>query len=175
LAKIRNAGAKEAIGDILVTIDADSVMSSNMLAAIDEALETGDYIGGGVRIVPERKTFAVNLTYFAIRVGLYLTGLSGGLYWCHLSDFRAIGGFSEGMIFAEDLDFALRLKGRGKKAGKRFCTLKGSRIVTSCRKFDRFGDWLLFKAALLHLRDFWKGLHGTPSAFLDSYFYDFDD
>jgi len=46
LAKIRNIAAKSATGDILVTIDADSQMSRNMLTEIEKALITGKYIGG---------------------------------------------------------------------------------------------------------------------------------
>jgi glycosyltransferase involved in cell wall biosynthesis len=48
LAKIRNAAARAATGEVIVTIDADSRMSANMLTEIDRLLRTGRYIGGGV-------------------------------------------------------------------------------------------------------------------------------
>ena len=54
MARIRNAAARMATGEIIVTIDADSRMTSNMLVEIDRLLRTGQYIGGGVRIMPER-------------------------------------------------------------------------------------------------------------------------
>ncbi len=54
LAKIRNTAAQWATGDIIVTIDADSRMSPNMLADIDRLLRSGRYIGGGVMMWPER-------------------------------------------------------------------------------------------------------------------------
>lgn len=41
LSRIRNAGAEVATGDVLVTIDADSTMSPNMLHEVGRMLETG--------------------------------------------------------------------------------------------------------------------------------------
>ena len=41
LAKIRNAAARTATGEVIVTIDADSRMSANMLSEIDRFLRTG--------------------------------------------------------------------------------------------------------------------------------------
>src|SRR6202049_4568165 len=54
LAKIRNAGAKAASGEVIVTIDADSRMTSTMLVEIDRLLRTGKYVGGGGRILTAR-------------------------------------------------------------------------------------------------------------------------
>ncbi|MDD4872492.1 MAG: glycosyltransferase, partial [Kiritimatiellae bacterium] len=105
LAKIRNAGAKHATGEILMTIDADSWMSENMLQKIDRALQTGKYIGGGVHIGLERVSLGIILTGILLKMCLLFTGLSGGLYWCYRRDFEAIGGFNENLLVAEDLDF----------------------------------------------------------------------
>ncbi|PIY78866.1 MAG: glycosyl transferase family 2, partial [Parcubacteria group bacterium CG_4_10_14_0_8_um_filter_35_7] len=46
LAALRNFGAKQATGDIIITIDADSWMSQNALLDIANRLNTGKYIGG---------------------------------------------------------------------------------------------------------------------------------
>ena len=53
LAKIRNAAAQAARGEVIITIDADSRMSANMLTEIDRLLRTGKYVGGGVMVWPE--------------------------------------------------------------------------------------------------------------------------
>jgi GT2 family glycosyltransferase len=71
--------------------------------------------------------------------------VSGGLFWCLREDFEAIGGFNESFVSVEDLDFATRLKAYGKSRGKKFATIYRSHIVTSCRKFDTFGDWFLIR------------------------------
>src|ERR1700692_1960382 len=44
LSKIRNAGAKAAKGDVIVTVDADSCMSSNTFSEIERLLSTDKFI-----------------------------------------------------------------------------------------------------------------------------------
>ena len=174
LAMIRNAGARQATGDVLVTIDADSVMSPNMFAEIAAALESGRYIGGGVAIRPDRSSPGIRATILLLNVMLRLTGLSGGLYWCYRRDFEAVGGFNEALLVAEDLDFARRLRRHGRAAGKRLHMLRRAWIVTSCRKFDAFGDWHLFRLLLFHPLQMRRALKGTDRSFPDRHFYDFN-
>jgi glycosyltransferase involved in cell wall biosynthesis len=109
LAHIRNSGAAVATGDILVTIDADSWMSENMIIKVTRALESGKYIGGGVEIFPERCSVGIHATIALLKVLLFFTGLTGGLYWCYRKDFEEMGGFNEDLYIGEDLDFARRL------------------------------------------------------------------
>jgi glycosyltransferase involved in cell wall biosynthesis len=145
LAKIRNAAAKAATGDIIVTIDADSRMSPKMLLDIDRLLRTKRYIGGGVMIWPERWSLGIVATGIMLLPLAVRHRVSAGLFWCLREDFEAIGGFNESFVSVEDLDFAKRLKAYGKIRGKKFATILRSHIVTSCRKFDTFGDWFLIR------------------------------
>ncbi len=170
LAKIRNAAARAATGDIIVTIDADSWMSSNMFAEITRYLSTGKFIGGGVIIRPERLSVGIFMSLLTVVPFLLIHRVSAGLFWCHRSDFEALGGFNETLVSAEDLDFAKRLKAYGKKKGKRFKTLTKAHIITSCRKFDTFGDWYLFKNPGL----VWKILKGNNQQAADLLYYNTD-
>jgi len=171
LSKIRNAGAREARGEILITIDADSTMSPNMLTEIDRLLNTGKYIGGGVKIIPERISVGIFVSMIIIFYPLVLLyRISGGLFWCYRKDFIMIGGFDESIVSAEDIDFALRLKAYGKKQGKRFKTIRRANIRTSCRKFDKFGDWFIFRNPKLFLRI----LQGKNQKDADELYYDIE-
>ena len=100
LAHIRNSGAAVADGDVLMTIDADSWMSENMLVEIARALESGKYVGGGVDIFPERYSSGIHATMILLKIMLFFTGLTGGLYWCYRRDFEAVGGFNEELYVA---------------------------------------------------------------------------
>jgi glycosyltransferase involved in cell wall biosynthesis len=144
IARIRNAAVEAASGEILVTIDADSRMSRGMLVTVERLLRTDKYIGGGVMIWPERLSAGILATGFVVLLPIALRHrVSGGLFWLRREDFWAVGGFDERCISVEDLDFATRLKVYGKKQGKGFKTIWRDYIVTSCRKFDQFGDWYL--------------------------------
>jgi len=175
LSAIRNAGARAATGDVLVTVDADSVVAENLFVEIERALKTGRYVGGGVRIRPERLSLGIGLTWALLAVALFFTRLSGGVYWCRREDFNAIGGFNEALPFAEDLDFAKRLRTFGRKSRRRFTELRRTHIVTSCRKFDRFGDWFFLKIVLLQGRAVLRGLKSGSTEFQDRFFYDFNN
>ena len=151
ISRIRNAGVNSAKGSIVVTIDADSIMTDGSLKEIKEMLESGRFIAGGTRSKFERMSLgiAVSAAYIAINLAPVMKKskafLSGGMFWFYKSDFDTIGGFDETLVSMEDLDFARRLCELGKSRGQKYGTLKKSFIITSSRKFDEFGDWYLIK------------------------------
>jgi len=168
LSKIRNAGARVASGEILVTIDADSWMTPNMLREIARKLSTGRTIGGGVLMWPERLSLGMIVSFLFFIPYLLVYRVSGGLFWCRREDFEALGGFNESLVSVEDLDFAIRLKALGRRKGKPFSTILTASITTSCRKFDWFGDWHLLKNPRLVRRIF----SGRDQDAANRYYYD---
>jgi len=145
LAAIRNAAARASRGAILVTIDADSRMTPGMLAEADRRLRTGRWIGGGSVILPERMSLGIAVTGLVLLLWTFPRNIHAGLFWVRREDFEAIGGFDETLTSAEDIDFAKRLAAHGRTRGKRFGLIAREHIVTSCRKFDAFGDWHAFR------------------------------
>jgi glycosyltransferase involved in cell wall biosynthesis len=170
LARIRNAAARTASGEILVTIDADSRMGRNMLKEIDRLLRMGRYIGGGVMVLPERWSLGILATAVVLSVVMLRHRVSGGLFWCLREDFQAIGGFNESYVSVEDLDFAKRLKAHGRSKVKRFKTITKAHIVTSCRKFDAFGDWYLIRNPGL----VWRIFTGRSQKDADHFYYEIE-
>jgi glycosyltransferase involved in cell wall biosynthesis len=169
LAAIRNAGVSLARGRYLVTIDADSQMSQNMLQRILLCLADETAIGGGVVILPERWSLGILATGMLLLPIALWYGISGGLFFCRREDFAAIGGFDEQLSSVEDIDFAKRLKAHGRRTGRTFRTLLRASIITSCRKFDRFGDWYFVLRPWLT----WSLLKGRNQAAADKVWYDF--
>lgn len=171
LSAIRNTGIRAAEGDIIVTIDADSVMTEYALAEIRQMLGTGKYIGGGTK--PRFERMSVGIFFSAVYVALNLiptmirnrAALSGAMFWFYRKDFV---GFDESLVSLEDMDFAVRMHRAGKERGQRFGTLKKSYIVTSSRKFDEFGDWYLIKNRKLTKRIF----TGTDVDAANAFYYD---
>ena len=145
LSQIRNAGVAAATGEIIVTCDADSRMHPGSFQEILRRLDAGKVVGGGALVFPERWSAGILASAFAVLPYLAFTGVSFGLFWFRKRDFEEIGGFDPRFVSVEDVDFARRLKAHGRKSGRAWGTLWRTPLVTSCRKFDRFGDWYLFR------------------------------
>jgi hypothetical protein len=134
VAAARNAGARTATGQILVTIDANRVMSPIAFAEIERLLATGCYVGGGATQRSERRSLAIDLAMAVSRLTQYFNGLGAGMYWCLRKDFEAIGGFDERVTAIDDLDFARRLRDHGLRSGRKFINLRQAPVTTSCRR-----------------------------------------
>ena len=145
LSVIRNAGVAAATGEIIVTCDADSRMHPDSFVDILRRIDSGKFVGGGALVLPERWSPGIVASGFAILPYLMFSGVSFGLFWFRKKDFDAIGGFDERFVSVEDVDFAQRLKAYGRESGRKWGTLVRAPLVTSCRKFDLFGDWYLFR------------------------------
>ncbi len=168
LSLIRNAGAAAARGEILVTCDADSRMHPETFREIIRLLEAGKHVGGGAVVLPERWSAGIVASVLAILPYLALSGVSFGLFWCRKSDFEAIGGFDSRFVSVEDVDFAKRLKAHGRKSDRKWGTLFRAPLVTSCRKFDEFGDWyLVFNPGFVR-----RVFRGTDRKAADQFWYD---
>lgn len=169
LSQIRNSGAIAARGEILVTIDADSTMTERMLAEIASHLTSGLYIGGGVSSRFERMSLGIIVSSLMLLLPMIIKyGLvSVGIFWCYKKDFELIGGFNEQLVMAEDADFASRLRKWGKQNQKKYGTIKKALMMTSCRKFDHYGDWYLTNPKIISAY-----LRGKDQQLADQEYYD---
>lgn len=152
LSMIRNAGARAAHGRYLITIDADSYMSSNLLLEIKKRLDDPGIIGGGVMIYPERWSAGIMAFILCLIPLAVYHRISAGVFFSRRHDFFAINGFDEELCSAEDVDFAIRLRRHGRACRKKFTTIFNAHIITSTRKFDALGDWFFVKNPLRGLR-----------------------
>ena len=174
IAQVRNAGVRASHGGIVVTVDADSVMSEDALREVVEMLDSGKFIGGGTPVRFSRMSLGIFCSALYVAWNLIpvmiknKAALSGGMFWFRREDFDRIGGFDETLVSLEDMDFAARLNKLGLSVGKKFGTLKKSHIVTSSRKFDQFGDWYLIRNRKLTKRIF----TGRDREAADAFYYD---
>lgn len=169
LSVIRNLGVRASTGDIIVTIDADSFMSENFLASVVTTLKSGDSIGGGCLILPERWSLGILCTGMVVGLLFLWHRISVGAFFCFRNDFEAIGGFDESLVSVEDIDFARRLRRYGQTKKQRYSHLMKASITTSCRKFDVFGDWYF----VCHPREVLALLKGRRQELANKVWYDF--
>jgi glycosyltransferase involved in cell wall biosynthesis len=146
ISAVRNAGAREATGDLLVFVDADTILPPETLAAALAALRAGA-IGGGARIAfDEPVPLWAHLTAALIIGYMRLRRWAAGCFvFVRREAFVAVGGFDEEVFAAEELILSQALKQQGK-----FVILR-ERVVTSARKAQRYraGEmlWLATKMA----------------------------
>lgn len=169
LAKIRNAGIAQATGDFIVTIDADSIAAPTLLPQVVTALQNPSIVGGGILILPERWSLGIACTGLAVGLLLLWYRVSVGVFFARRADFVTLGGFNEALLSIEDIDFARRLRAHGVATHRRFAHLWRTHVVTSCRKFDRFGDWFI----LTDWRQSLALLKGISQKDADRVWYDF--
>ena len=154
ISRARNRGASAAAGEWLVFVDADSTPSRELFEDLRAAIDSGRVLGGG-------STVTADSDALSFRVALkFWNALSRSLHWaagafvfCRRDAFAGLGGFSEELYAAEELDLSGRLKKLARTQGKEFRILHRHPLLTSARKMHLYGVWelaLVFGRFLLH-------------------------
>jgi glycosyltransferase involved in cell wall biosynthesis len=156
-------GAREARGEVLLFLHADSTLLPGALGQISQVLSTNrEIIGGNFRLLFDSNScFGRWLTrsYACIRsIGLYY-GDSG--IFVRRSAYEALGGFRP-IALMEDLEFARRLERFG-----RTCCIKDPPLITSSRRFEkRHPLQMIYIWIKLHVL-FWFGV--SPERLAQTY------
>ncbi len=140
----RNGGARLAKGEILAFIDADSTIHPDTFNIIDRTMVSGRYVAGGTGAWFSRMSPGIFATMALGMILMVLANLEIGVIFCRRADFEEIGGYSEQLLCAEDVELLVGLKKLGRPRRERFARPRGARAITSARKFDRHGDWHYF-------------------------------
>lgn len=115
IAAARNAGAAAARGDRYIFVDADTLVSAEVVSAAVEALENGA-VGGGatVRFDEPIPVFAKLLVPPFLWLGRVLRWSSGCFLFSRREAFEAVSGFDTSLFAAEDIAFSQALKRQGR-------------------------------------------------------------
>jgi glycosyltransferase involved in cell wall biosynthesis len=135
----RNLGARMAAGDLLIFLDADTILEPHALRIIAEQFTERD-AGGTLKGQPDSGRFAYRLIYwlknfihrFVVRNG------SSGVIICWKKHFASVGGFDERLELRENSELIRRLKRFG---GYKYIGITAA--TTSMRRYDRRGVWTI--------------------------------
>ncbi|MFA6888529.1 MAG: glycosyltransferase [Candidatus Woesearchaeota archaeon] len=127
---VRNYGAAQATGEILVFIDADSIMAPNLLNEIEMTIKQG-YIGGVTKTYSSDHIWKADVMWKLGNFCRYFFLAGSGLIFCKA---EAFPGFDETRKLAEDTHVLLALKKKGKLK-----YITNSYIKTSSRRLEHDG------------------------------------
>jgi glycosyltransferase involved in cell wall biosynthesis len=140
IAATRNAGARQAEGDLLVFVDADTLVSDAAVREAVRALRAGAVGGGaGVRFEGRLPLYARLLQPISIRLFRIARLAAGCFLFCTRRAFDAVGGFDESLYGAEEIAMSMALKRHG-----RFVVLREA-VTTSGRKLRAHSGWELLR------------------------------
>lgn len=144
IAAARNGGAAIAEGSILAFIDADSIIHPETFNVVARTMASDRVIVGATSVMPERTSFGIAMTWLVATIMTWILRVDAGVVYCRRADFQTVGGYDESLEYAEDVKLLNDLKALGRTRGQRFIRTRGAIGITSCRKFDKHGDWHYF-------------------------------
>ncbi len=139
IGRARNAGAAHATGDWLLFLDADSLLSPDLLADILRLIASGKYVGCGSTLRMDGLPWWANLTLqFWTTVSVLCRWAAGALVVCRRDAFQEIGGFDQELYALDEVRLSKQLKQWGRRRGLQFTILTKHPLETSSRKVSLY-------------------------------------
>ncbi len=170
VARVRNVGARSAHGDVLVFIDADTVVPQQFLDKVVEAMTDPACIGGSPDVIHCVRSRLLR-DYFNVWrwIGTKLGMAQGAAQFCRMAAFRTLNGYDESQFMGEDVDFYWRLRKLSDKVGGYLRFLDDVQVFPSPRRFDNTPIWHtliwtnpVFIAPLRKTKAVWAGWYVRP-------------
>jgi glycosyltransferase involved in cell wall biosynthesis len=139
IAAARNAGARVAKGDLLVFVDADTLVSPAVLQGAVAAVRAGA-VGGGSAVMTDSNDprWGPPLMVFVSWLMRTLGWAAGCFVFVRTDAFQRVGGFDERYFASEEIHLSRAVKKHG-----RFVMLREA-VITSGRKGRLFTPWQMF-------------------------------
>jgi glycosyltransferase involved in cell wall biosynthesis len=140
IAATRNSGARAALGNRFIFVDADTLVDTAVIRAALQAMRDGA-AGGGAAVRFEGRVPAYARVLLVVLVWLFrVCGWAGGCFvFCTRPAFEGAGGFDETLFAAEEIAMSAALKRQG-----RFVVLQQA-VTTSGRRIRAYSAWELLR------------------------------
>ncbi|HKO43470.1 MAG TPA: glycosyltransferase [Pyrinomonadaceae bacterium] len=146
ISRVRNTGAANAKGDVLIFIDADTLVPESLFQRIAGAIQDEKCFGGAVAVnwgESERTWMKLYLlggkfwtTVFNMK--------QGAAQFCRRAVFEQLRGYDQTIYMGEDVEFYWRLSKFTKQNGGTLKFIEDLPVTTSARRFDKMNLWKTF-------------------------------
>lgn len=146
ISKVRNTGAEYSAGDVLIFIDADTLVSDVHFQKIIAVMEDENCLGGAVAVEYEgfeRKWMKFYLLGWKFW-GRVFNMKQGAAQFCRKIVFEAIGGYDQTIFMGEDVEFYWRLSKFARRNQGYLYFIEHPLVITSARRFDKMSLWKIF-------------------------------
>ena len=146
IAKVRNTGAKNAAGDFLIFIDADTRVAPTLFVKINDAMKDEECFGGAVAVAydeSQRKWMKYYLFGWKFWEKFF-NMKQGAAQFCRKAVFEKLKGYDESIFVGEDIEFYWRLTKFAKQNGGHLFFVEQPKVKTSARRLDKISFWKTF-------------------------------
>jgi glycosyltransferase involved in cell wall biosynthesis len=171
ISRVRNTGAEQSTGDVLIFIDADTFVPETLFQKIAALMEDQRCLGGAVAVQwgdLERRWMRLYLlggkfwtTVFNMK--------QGPAQFCRRNVFEKLGGYDTTIFMGEDVEFYWRLSKFARLNGGYLQFIERPAVITSGRRFDKMSilkTFALTNPVLIRLlwrkKSFWKDWYEKP-------------
>lgn len=165
ISTVRNTGARNSTGDLLIFIDADTLVQETLFQKIAAVMSDDSCFGGAVAVQYEgfkRKWMKFYLLGWEFW-GRLFNMAQGAAQFCRRAVFEELGGYDQTIFVGEDVQFYWRLSRFARRNRGYLYFVEKPKVITSTRRFDKMSLWKTF--LLTHpffillawrRRSFWK-------------------
>jgi len=165
IGKVRNTGARNSAADVLIFLDADTLVPETLLVRIARALEDDQCLGGAVAVESagiKRKSMRIYLRGWKFWGALF-NMKQGAAQFCRKRVFDELHGYDETVFVGEDVEFYWRLSKFARSNNGYLLFIEDQKVTTSGRRFEKMGlckTLLLTHPVFIYLawrkKAFWK-------------------